>query len=205
MNMYIYIYTCSQICVCLNIQKCTQVCMHHTLYINAYVYVYAYVNTRIYIHTYIYVYICIYVYMYIYLSISLSYLSIFLSIYLSIYLILFYESIYIYMHIVHVVFGITLRSLKAFSSPTHKIIPSPPFWSILPEDIPSLISMLPDTSFTATMPGCGSGCRAILGEIIRDPDPATRMITQVLKDTQPKSEHVWRFIEHARLLGFTSL
>lgn len=109
------------------------------------------------------------------------------------------------MHIVHVVFGITLRSLKAFSSPTHKIIPSPPFWSILPEDIPSLISMLPDTSFTATMPGCGSGCRAILGEIIGDPDPATRMITQVLKDTQPKSEHVWRFIEHARLLGFTSL
>ena len=110
------------------------------------------------------------------------------------------------MHIVHVVFGITLRSLKAFSSPTHKIIiPSPPFWPILPEDIPSLISMLPDTSFTATMPGCGSGCRATLGEIIGDPDPATRMITQVLKDTQPKSEHVWTFIKHARLLGFTSL
>ena len=157
-----------------------------------------------YLYTYIYICIYIYIYIFIYLSIYLSYyLSFYLYIYLSIWF--YFMNLYIYMHIVHVVFGITLRSLKAFSSPTHKIIPSPPFWSILPEDIPSLISMLPDTSFTATMPGCGSGCRAILGEIIGDPDPATRMITQVLKDTQPKSEHVWRFIEHARLLGFTSL
>ena len=201
MNMYIYI--CTQICACLNIQNCTQVRMHHILYINAYVYVYAYVNTRIYIYIYICMYMYIYIYVYIYIFIYL-YLSTYLSFYLYIYLSNFI--LWIYMHIVHVVFGITLRSLKAFSSPTHKIIiPSPPFWPILPEDIPSLISMLPDTSFTATMPGCGSGCRAILGEIIGDPDPATRMITQVLKDTQPKSEHVWTFIKHARLLGFTSL
>ena len=83
MNMYIYI--CTQICACLNIQNCTQVRMHHILYINAYVYVYAYVNTRIYIYIYVYVYTCIYLYIYLSLSIYLStYLSFYLYIYLSI-------------------------------------------------------------------------------------------------------------------------